>query len=133
MFEASSVSTPKMLGKYQFRGTVGEGAFSIVKLVYNVETREFFACKVIPRSRIMSTSLEERFEAEIRIDQQLHHPGVVQIVDLLKTQENFYVMMEYCPNGDFFQFIVDNGKIPEKEAAYYMKQVLNQIMLTSWF
>ena len=121
------VKIPPTIGKYKFRGTIGEGAFSAVKLVVNMETNEYFAAKIIPRERVRSANLEERFETEIRIDQQLHHPGIVQIVDLLKDNENFYVMMEFCPNGDFFQFIVDSGKLQENVAAYFIRQVLQAL------
>ena len=118
---------PKQIGKYLFKGAINSGAFSAVKLVQNLETKEFFACKIIPRKRILSTNLQERFEVEIRIDQQLHHPGIVQIVDLMKDENNFYVIMEFCPKGDFFEFIIDNKKLPEKIAAYYIRQVLETL------
>ena len=122
-----NLNLPNQIGKYQYKGAINSGAFSAVKLVQNVETKEFFACKIIPRKRILSTNLQERFEIEIRIDQQLHHPGIVQIVDLLKDENNFYVIMEFCPNGDFFEFIIDNQKLPEKIAAYYIRQVLETL------
>ena len=127
MSELAPVITPPTLGVYQFKGTVGEGAFSIVKLALNKKTMEYYACKIIPRERLQNSNLEERFEVEIRIGQQMHHPGIVQIVDLLKDSRNYYVMMEFCPNGDFFQFIVDNGRLQEKEAAFYMKQILEAL------
>lgn len=121
------VITPPRLGPYQFRGVIGEGAFSVVKLVLHTISKQYYACKIVPRDRITSTSLEERFEVEIRINQQLHHPGVVQIVDLLRDELNYYIFMEFCPNGDFFQFIVDRQRISEKEAAGFMRQVFEAL------
>ncbi|EAX89772.1 CAMK family protein kinase [Trichomonas vaginalis G3] len=91
------------------------------------ETKQYYACKIIPKNRIVEANLDQRFEAEIRIDQQLHHPGIVQIVDLMKDNSNYYVVMEFCPNGDFFQFIIDNGTIPENIAAFSMKQTLEAL------
>lgn len=123
----SPITTPTQLGSYVFKGLIGEGAFSIVKLVMHIETRQYYACKIIPKNRIVEANLEQRFESEIRIDQQLHHPSIVQIVDLMKDDKNYYVVMEFCPNGDFFQFIIDNGCIPENIAAIAMKQTLEAL------
>ncbi|EAY01731.1 CAMK family protein kinase [Trichomonas vaginalis G3] len=127
MGESQQIVTPQTLGNYIFKGSVGEGAFSIVKLVLNQKTKQYYACKVVPRDRLLASSLEERFEVEIRIDQQLHHPGIVQIVDLLKDKNNYYVVMEFCPNGDLFQFIVDNGRLTEDVGAFYMQQILEAL------
>lgn len=127
MGESQQIITPQTLGNYIFKGSVGEGAFSIVKLVLNQKTKQYYACKIVPRDRLIASSLEERFEVEIRIDQQLHHPGIVQIVDLLQDKNNYYVVMEFCPNGDLFQFIVDNGHLTEDVGAFYMKQILEAL------
>ena len=125
--DAPEVIVPPVIGNYIFKGTIGEGAFSVVKLVVRKQSMEYFACKVIPRERIMNSELEQRFEVEIRIDQQLHHPNIVPIIDLLKDENNFYVIMEFCPNGDYFQYIVDNGPLDEETASYFMKQLLEAL------
>lgn len=122
-----SVVEPNQIGPYKFHGTVGDGAFSVVKLVKNINTGDFFACKIVPRSRINTKNLEERFEAEIRISQQMHHSGIVELYDLLKDNFNFYVIMEFCPNGELFQFIVDQGGIPEEEAKPFLREILEAL------
>ena len=96
---SQTVIAPSKIGNYNLRGTIGEGAFSIVKLAYSEKHQAYFACKIIPKSRIQHSNLEHRFELEIRINQQMHHPGIVQLIDILKDDFNYYVMMEFCPNG----------------------------------
>lgn len=118
------IKVPPKIGAYVFRGTIGDGAFSVVKLTYQEETKSYYACKIVPRSRISHSNLEERFEGEIRINQQLHHPGVVQIVDLMSDEFNYYIIMEFCPNGELFQYIVDQQRVKESEAAILLSQIL---------
>lgn len=118
---------PPSLGDYEFTGILGHGTFSIVALAKNSKTNELFACKIVPKLIITANSLEERFENEIRIHQQLHHIGVVQIVDLQKDDRNYYIFMEYCPNGDFFQFIIENNTLSEPLASYCMVQILEAL------
>lgn len=127
MNDELQVFAPKKIGKYNFQGTIGEGAFSVVKLVQHSESREYFACKVVPKSRIQTTHLHARFEAEIRINQQLHHPGIVEMYDLLSDDLNYYIIMEFCPNGELFQYIIDKQHLSESEAQPIFRQILETL------
>ena len=118
---------PPKIGPYLVRGIVGDGAFSLVKLVYNEETHNYFACKIVPKSRLNSESLQERFEIEIRINQQLHHPGIVKLYDLLSDERNYYVIMEFCQSGELFQYILDKYCLTEDEARPFVRQILESL------
>jgi len=125
--DSLQVIQPKQIGPYIFHGTVGDGAFSVVKLVKKIDTGEYFACKIVPKARLNTINLEERFEIEIRINQQMHHPGIVELFDLLKDDLNYYIIMEFCPNGELFQFIVDRQHLKEQEAKPMLKQILETL------
>ena len=125
--EELQIIEPSQIGDYSIRGPVGVGAFSVVKLVCHTKTNLFYACKIVPKTRINTKSLQERFELEIRINQQLHHPGVVAIHDLLKDDNNYYVIMEFCPNGELFQYIVDREHLSEDEAKPFVRQILETL------
>lgn len=124
---SQSVMMPARIGPYVFRGTIGEGAFSIVKLAVHEQNQNYFACKIVPKTRLQHGNLQHRFEEEIRINQQMHTPGVVGIYDILKDNFNFYIMMEFCPNGELFQFIVDRQKVSEDDAKPLIKQLLETL------
>ena len=125
--DLSHIKIPNRIGNYQIKGTIGEGAFSVVRLAYDDKHKQYFACKIVPKSRLSSNSLQRRFEEEIRIDQQLHHPGVVSLIDIIQDDFNFYVIMEFCPNGELFQYIVDRSRLTEDEAKPKMKMILDSI------
>ena len=118
---------PSKIGPYMLRGTIGEGAFSIVKLAFDSINKMYYACKIVPKSRLSSGSLEKRFEEEIRINQQLHHPGLVSLIDIIKDENNYYVVMEFCPNGELFQYIVDRGRLAEEEAKPKIRMILDSV------
>lgn len=118
---------PSKIGPYMLRGVIGEGAFSHVVLAFHETQKTYYACKIVPKARLSSSSLEQRFEEEIRINQQLHHPGVVGLIDIIKDELNYYVIMEFCPNGELFQFIVDRGRLSEAEAKPKIKMILDTV------
>ena len=122
---SSSIITPKKLGPYVFRGTIGEGSFSVVKLVYHEEQKNYYACKIVPFSLLKEPNLIAQFEAEIRINQQLYHPSIAQIVDLLKNDKYYFIIMEFCNNGELFNFIVERQGLKEERAASFLYQILS--------
>jgi serine/threonine protein kinase len=58
---------------------------------------------------------------------QLCHPGIVGIVDLLQDESNYYVVLELCPHGDLFQYIVDSKSLKEQEARVFFQQLLEAV------
>lgn len=113
------------IGPYTIHATVGEGAFSVVRLAQL--NNDYFACKIVPRSKLDSDSLLERFKIEIHIFQEMRHPGIVQLVDLYSDKNYYYVFMEYCPNGELFQYIVDRGRLSEEDAKPIIREMLDTI------
>lgn len=120
-----AIMIPTVVGKYTIKGPLGEGAFSTVRLAVDPETKIKYACKVIEISRMTSPDLQTRFENEVRIMQQMYHPNVVQLCDLIKDEHNYYVFTEYCPEGELFQYILDKKYIPEPEAKGLLIQLVN--------
>lgn len=127
MSKKLNVEVPAQIGPFIMQGAIGDGAFSEVRLCKKKKTKEFYACKIVPRSRLHSAALESRFEYEIRINQQLHHPGIVQMIDLLCDEKNYYVIMEFCPNGDLFSYIVNRNKLTEAQARPFVRQILEAL------
>ena len=125
--ELSECPIPDRVGPYIVRGTVGESSFAVVKLVCHEETHQFFACKVIPKSRLNTQNLRERLDVEIRINQQLNHAGIVQLYDLHKDDNNYYLIMEFCPNGELFQHIVHHQHLSEDDAKPFVRQILETL------
>ena len=127
MLDEAGVRTPPRIGRYSLRAVIGTGAFSVVMLAFDEENKFSLACKVVPKDRLHSGDLHERFETEVHIFQQLSHPGIVKLFDLLKDEHNYYIFMEYCPNGELFQFIVDNGNLTESQGRFVVREILETL------
>jgi len=63
--------------------------------------------------------------AEFCIGSTLHHPNVVETLDLVKEGTKFYEVMEYCPYDMFA--IVMSGKMSREEVACCFRQILNGV------
>ena len=84
---------PSRIGPYVFKGVIGTGSFAVVKLAQNTLTKEYFACKIVNRQQLEKNEACDRFELEIHVSRQLHHPNIVSLSEILKDALHFYVFI----------------------------------------
>jgi serine/threonine protein kinase len=120
-------ASPEQIGPYSIMGMIGEGAFASVYLCQDQRNKEFYACKIILKARLLDPELRNRFEIEVRVHQQVHHPGVIQLFDLFQDALRYYLILEFCPNGDLFQAIVQQSGFSELVARPMVRQILEAL------
>lgn len=122
-----NIINPQKIASYQLRETIGSGAFSVVKIAVDKVTGERFACKIVPKRRLLSNQLESMFENEVRILQKLHHPGISVLYDIFKDTLNYYLILELCPTGCLYDYIYSHRKISETDAKFIFKQIAHTL------
>jgi serine/threonine-protein kinase ULK/ATG1 len=53
------------------------------------------------------------------------NPNIIKLYDLKKTANNFYLILEYCNEGDLMVYLKQKKTLPEDEAVEYLVQILN--------
>ena len=96
---AVSLDEYKMSGK-----DLGEGAFGKVKLARSETTGHQVAVKIIKRNRINARA-EELLVREVRHHGKLRHDNIVRLHTWIKTPSKYYLVMEYCPDGDLLNYL----------------------------
>ncbi|KAF5094262.1 hypothetical protein D0Z00_003629 [Geotrichum galactomycetum] len=114
--------------KYGKLGRVlGSGAGGSVRLMKRTSDGTTFAIKEF-RPRHANESQREyskKVTAEFCIGSTLHHPNVIETLDIIQDGGKFYEVMEYCPY-DFFA-IVMSGKMQKEEIFCAFKQIVNGV------
>ena len=57
---------------------------------------------------------------EVIILSSLDHPNIVKYFETYEDAKYLYLVTEYCPGGELFDKIADNGVFTEKEACDIM-------------
>jgi serine/threonine protein kinase len=82
------------LDKYQKMEKLGEGTYGVVYKAMNLQTGEFVAIKKIRLEKeddgVPSTAIRE-----ISLLKNLKHPNVVELKEVLFSQEQLYLVFEY--------------------------------------
>lgn len=69
-------------------------------------TGEKVAVKVIKKSNITCETDHKRVARELRILKAAQHSTIAQLYEMIESKNKLYLVMEYCPAGELFDFIV---------------------------
>jgi len=61
---------------------------------------------VLEKTKIKDKKDVERISREIKILKQTHHPNVVQLYEIIETDKDLYLVMEFAQGGELFDIIV---------------------------
>ena len=114
-----------MLSNYQIQKIIGKGTFSTVKLAIDKETSEKKAIKILEKNKIKTNRDLNRIKREIDMVKKINHLNIVKVFDIKEDEKKYYIIMEYCENGELFNLILEKHKLGEEEAAYFYFQLIN--------
>jgi protein kinase-like protein/cyclic nucleotide-binding protein len=90
-------------GPYRVVAQLGAGGMSVVYSAVRDHDGLAVALKVLPASWGAAAELRARLEREASILQQLHHPGIVQVLDIGTVSDRLgggtYIAMEWLPDA----------------------------------
>ena len=113
---SEAVPVPKTVGPFTIVETLGTGAMGEVYLARDQRLERWVALKRIQPSRYGRESVL-RFRREARAAAKLHHRSIVQVHDLLETEESDWLVMERL-EGESLADRLQNGPIQPLEALH---------------
>ncbi|KAK9374545.1 kinase-like domain-containing protein [Lipomyces chichibuensis] len=120
---------PGLNKKYgRFGKVLGSGAGGSVRLMKRSSDGTTFAVKEFRARHSYESEREysKKVTAEFCIGSTLHHPNIIETLDIMHENGKFYEVMEYCPY-DLFA-IVMSGKMSRAEIYCVFKQILSGVL-----
>lgn len=93
----------KEIDEYQYKQTdvLGQGSFGQVFKGTKTTTGEVVAVKMLNRKTIDSDEyLRQALFSEVAFMQQLSSQYIVNFLNLIETNNNYYIILEFCGEGD---------------------------------
>ncbi|KAJ1549262.1 hypothetical protein HK405_006925 [Cladochytrium tenue] len=113
--------------RYYISKSLGEGTYGKVKLAVDLETGDKIALKVISKTAVKQKDHIKRIKREVRIMRLVNHPHIAKLYDVLETDREIVLCLQYVDGGELFDFIVAHPKLPEKTARKLFRQILSAI------
>lgn len=108
--------------------TLGEGSFGVVWLVKHKLMGSHRAMKIIKKQKKQGRhELDNEIMNEINILKKIDHPNIVKILEFYCTNNEYYLITEYCPEGELFKQIIDSAPFSEPFTAFIMYQLFHAI------
>lgn len=64
-----------------------------------------------------------RLRREVDIMKRLHHPNIIQFVDVFEDADHLMMIMEYCPGKELFDVILERRHFQEDDARPIFAQI----------
>ena len=72
---------------------------------------------------MLSLLFAKTVRREIKILRLFMHPHIIRLYEVIETQTDIYLLMEYVKSGELFDYIVEKGRLSEDEARRFFQQV----------
>ena len=108
--------------------TLGSGTYGTVKKVCLKKNElTIRALKIIPKENFVEGIDNVKLIDEIAILKKLDHPNIMKIYECFVDKDNFYIISDFCDQGDLLGKLIKLGKMNEIVVKFLMGQILNAV------
>ena len=115
------------LDYYDIIKKIGKGTFGTVYKVIHKTTGTIRAMKVIPKNNMRYGFTDDDIIQEINILKTLEHPHIIRIFEFYTTNDSYYLINEFCTEGDLSDKLAKLKSFPEFFVKILMIQIFNAV------
>ncbi|XP_070773645.1 maternal embryonic leucine zipper kinase [Enoplosus armatus] len=108
---------------YELYETIGSGGFAKVKLGRHILTGEKVAIKIMNKKDLGDDL--PRVKVEIEAMKNLSHQHVCRLYHVIETSTQIFMVLEYCPGGELFDYIIAKDRLSEEETRVFFRQIVS--------
>ncbi|TFK21270.1 CAMK/CAMKL/AMPK protein kinase [Coprinopsis marcescibilis] len=124
--DETEMFTPSKLGEYTVLSDIAEGTFGKVKMAVHTITGHKVAMKYISKAVIQREKTKTRVRREFEYLRTLRHPHIIKLYEVISTPTDIIFVLEFA-GGELFNYIVQNGRMPELQARRFFQQIISGI------
>ena len=72
--------------------------------------KQKIAAKILQKSNLKTKDLEDKVKREIRFSKYFRHPNIIRLYEVIETNSEIILIMEYAAGGELFDLIC-KGKV----------------------
>jgi protein-serine/threonine kinase len=115
-------------GEYILGQTLGEGEFGKVKMGWKKDSSVQVAIKLIRKESLQSnTTRLPKIYREIGILRDLQHPNIVRLHEVVETERQMGIILEYASGGELFDYILNQRYLKDPAARRLFAQLVSGV------
>ena len=112
----------RAMGSYQILRRVGKGGMGAVYLAEK-EGKQY-AVKILTEEFSKMPGIQGRFKREAHASFKLHHPSIVETIEMSRQDGYVYIVMEYVDGGSLVDLVVKERRLSPARAVPIMCDIL---------
>ena len=118
-----------LAGRYELLDKIGEGGMAVVFKARDRLLSRFVAIKILRPEYTKDSMFIESFRRESQIAAGLVHPNIVNVYDVGKEGNIYYIVMELIDGQPLSDIIKDEGALDPRRATDIAKQVASALSM----
>ncbi|TAQ83661.1 hypothetical protein B7494_g8016 [Chlorociboria aeruginascens] len=115
-------------GEYYLGNTLGEGEFGKVKMGWKQEGGVQVAIKLIRRDSVGTNPTRlAKIYREISILREISHPNIVRLHEMVETEKQIGIILEYASGGELFDYILNHRYLKDNAARRLFAQLVSGV------
>ena len=111
--------------RYRLEGRIGQGGMATVYAGMDTVLRRRVAIKILRPQFAADEEFVRRFYTEAQHAAKLSHPNIVNIYDVGREGETYFIVMELVDGSTLAEMIESDGRLPEAVAIDFAAQICN--------
>uniref|UniRef100_A0A672IEP9 Serine/threonine-protein kinase PLK n=1 Tax=Salarias fasciatus TaxID=181472 RepID=A0A672IEP9_SALFA len=117
----------RSMKRYSRGRFLGKGGFAKCYEITDMDTKQVFAGKIVPKALILKQHQKEKMASEIAIHKSLGHQNVVGFHGFFEDEDFVFVVLELCRRRSLLELHKRRKAVTEPEARYYMSHLLKGV------
>lgn len=116
-----------LLERYQIDQLLGEGTFGFVYQATDFFSNTFVAIKELRPDLLYDSDAFRRFTREAEAVREIQHPNIVTGYGLERTENGYYIIMEYMDAGNLGDLLHERGSLTPEESVSVTLRILDAL------
>ena len=116
------------LSDFDIGRPLGHGKFGHVYLAREKSTRFVCALKVLFKTQISTSGVENQLRREIEIQSHLRSPFILRLYGYFYDHTRIYLILEYAEGGELYKLLQQEKLFDEPTAAAYVRQLAQALL-----
>ena len=126
--ERELAALPHNIGPYELIEKLKDGGYSKIFKAKSRHTGDFVAIKVINKMGFQETAEDVLLMIrQTEVLKILKHRNIVSLYEIYESTKFFYLIMDYLPNGDLIEKIINKKRFKEEEALNIFSQLVDAL------
>jgi len=109
--------------RYRLEGRIGQGGMAVVYSGVDTVLRRRVAIKVLREQLAADADFVQRFYSEAQHAAKLSHPNIVNVYDVGREGDAYYIVMELVDGATLAEMIEHDARLPEAVAIDFATQI----------